>query len=354
MGSIGGASLNPLQNGSNTGQNSYYGTGSNTGTSSQTATNSYNPTITAASNAGALEAERGAFTPYSALSANQAVAGMSGNQQTAYNEAADNAGLINKNNGVLSQSWTNPGVQQQYMNPYESNVLNAQKAYAAQQYGQQTAALNTQEGMTGAFGGSGGAIEQAQNTQNYNLNLNSMEAQGLSSAYTQGEGQFNTAQQEALASNAQEYNALSSTGSVAQQVAQARDSYNVQQHNVQLNWQASHAQQLAQTLAQLPKNSTSTSKMDITGTSKSQGYGNDSSTSTNSGIANLGALASILGGGSSLLSGVTSALGGNTQSGVPGANTRTLMVTSPQMAELQPAPTQIPAMPQVAERRAQE
>lgn len=253
------------------------------------ATSTYDPSVIAGSNTAQGLAEQQAATPYSSLATSDAVAPMSGNQQLGYNAAQASAPLIAQNNSTLGSSWTNPGTQAQYMSPYENSVLKAQQAYATQAQSQQVAAQKTREGMNNSFGGSGAAIGDAQELQNYNLNSNAMEATGLQGAYSAGQQQFNTAQNTALASNNQEYGALASTGSVAQNIAQSADNYNVTNYNNALNWAGTQAKQLAGVLNTMPKNSAST--RDTT------------STSSGSGISNLSGLGGLVGMGMTLAGG---------------------------------------------------
>lgn len=264
------------------------------------ATTSYDPSVIAGSNTAQGLAEQQAATPYSSLSTSDAVAPMSGNQQLGYNAAQASAPLIAQNNSTLGSSWTNPGTQAQYMSPYENSVLNAQQAYATQAQSQQVAAEQTKQGMNNSFGGSGAAIGDAQELQNYNLNTNAMEATGLQSAYGAGQQQFNTAQQTALASNNQEYGALASTGSVAQQIAQSADNYNVTNYNNALNWAGTQAKQLAGVLNTMPKNSAST--RDTT------------QSNTQSGVSTLSGLAGLAGMGMTLAGG-NGNTGGNSNTG---------------------------------------
>lgn len=264
------------------------------------ATSTYDPSVIAGSNQAQGLAEQQAATPYSALSTDQAVAPMSGNQQLGYNAAQANAGSLATNDNTINSSWTNPTTQTQYMSPYENSVLKAQQAYATQQQASQVAAQQTQQGMNNSFGGSGAAIQNAQELQNYNLNTNAMEATGLQSAYSSGQQQFNTAQNEALAANNAETGALASTGSVAQQIAQSADNYNVTNYNNALNWAGTQAKQLAGVLNTMPKNSTSTR--------------NTVGSSTQSGVSTLSGLAGLAGMGMTLAGG-NGNTGGNSNTG---------------------------------------
>jgi hypothetical protein len=287
------------------------------------ATTSYDPSVISGSNQAQSLAESQANTPYSSLPTNEAVAPMSGNQTLGYNAAQNNAGSLQGDYNTINSSWTNPSTQAQYMSPYENSVLNAQKAYASQQQGAQTAALGVSEGMNNSFGGSGGAIAQAQELQNYNLNSNSMEATGLQSAYTAGQQQFNTAQGEALSAANQEQGALAQTGSVAQQIAQAGDTYNVTNQQNALNWSGKQAQMLSGVLNSMPKNSASTR--------------DTNATTSASGISNLGGVGSLIGMGMNLAGGGS----GSGGSGSGGNATNSDGTTQTQYDATEPTASQV-------------
>src|SRR5215831_11862250 len=103
-----------------------------------------------------------------------------------------------------TQSWTAPGTSQQYMSPYMQDVVDTQKQKAVQDWNQ---ALETQRGQAaaaGAYGGSRQAVEEATGQRDLQLQLAQIQASGLQNAYQQGQQQFNTQQQQALA--AQQFN----------------------------------------------------------------------------------------------------------------------------------------------------
>lgn len=124
----------------------------------------------------------------------------------------------------------------QYMNPYTTNVLNAQNAMANQQFDQQKSQLAEQQAQTGAFGGSRSAIAQGQLYQNFALQQNQSNATGLSNAYNSALSNLNqgmqTAGQSANAmlnqANSQQSmqmnqaNALAQSGATQQQQSQAQ------------------------------------------------------------------------------------------------------------------------------------
>jgi hypothetical protein len=87
---------------------------------------------------------------------------------------------------VGTQSFTNPGVAQQYMNPF----LDSQNQAAYRQAGIQNAASNAQATTAGAFGGGRQAIMNSQ----ANADLQRTLGQNQYNAYNQAQGQFNTEQ----------------------------------------------------------------------------------------------------------------------------------------------------------------
>lgn len=92
------------------------------------------------------------------------------------------------------QSWTAPGVSEQFMSPYTQNVVDAQLAQAQVQEQQQLQQQNAAATQAGAFGGSRAAVEAANTGIGYQQLASQLEAQGLQNAYTQGAQQFNTQQ----------------------------------------------------------------------------------------------------------------------------------------------------------------
>jgi hypothetical protein len=123
---------------------------------------------------------------------------------------AGEAGLGALNTGYTynpyqNQSFTAPGVSQQYMNPYVMNVINPQLAIAQQQQGAAQQVQNAQAAQAGAFGGSRAGVQAAATNFNNQLANQNLVGQGLYNAYNQGAQQFNTEQGQAL--NAAQLNA---------------------------------------------------------------------------------------------------------------------------------------------------
>ena len=128
-------------------------------------------------------------------------------QGLSQNPYSQNAAIGTEN--TLGNSWANPGTAQQFMSPYEQNVINLQQQDAARQAGIQTTQNDAQATGAGAFGGSRQAVMDAENQRNLGIQQANIEASGMQNAYTQGENQFNTQQQTGLAG-------LSNLGSMGQ------------------------------------------------------------------------------------------------------------------------------------------
>jgi hypothetical protein len=197
-------------------------------------------------------AEGVANQPFQGYCVNNAVAGLSGNQVLAQQEAQARAGCLGQLNQTAGQQF-NAQTLSQYENPYVTQVLGAQNALASKNYQTQMACLENKQGMTSAFGGDRSAIAQGQLTQNYNLNTNLNNATGLSNAYTQGVSAFNQNRAYASGEIGQIGGALSATGAVCQATNQNRANFNYNQFCQQRNWTKNQNAYLTQTLAQVPK-----------------------------------------------------------------------------------------------------
>jgi hypothetical protein len=92
--------------------------------------------------------------------------------------------------GYQPGSFTDPGVAQQYMNPYLQASLNPQLEEARRQAGI-TAAQNANK-FAGAYGGSAQALFNSEANRNLGQNLSAITGQGYADAYDRGLGQFNT------------------------------------------------------------------------------------------------------------------------------------------------------------------
>ena len=99
---------------------------------------------------------------------------------------------------VGTQSFTQPGSSQAYMSPYMQNVVDIQQREAQRQADIASTRRSTGLAQAGAFGGGRHAIENAEAARNLATQKGDIQAAGLQSAFTAGQGQFNTEQQAAL------------------------------------------------------------------------------------------------------------------------------------------------------------
>lgn len=113
--------------------------------------------------------------------------------------AATIAGL----GGASVAGQANPyGFQNQvggYMNPYMNQILAPQLAEANRQYDIGATKQQSAATQAGAFGGSREAIMAAENERNRNTGLNQIYGQGLNTAYTNAQNQYNQNLQNQLA-----------------------------------------------------------------------------------------------------------------------------------------------------------
>ncbi len=84
------------------------------------------------------------------------------------------------------RSFTDAGVAQQYMDPYITNVLDTQRARLDQRFDEQQLARDAQAVQSGAFGGDRRFVNDQIANRERNMQLNEMDAQGLSAAYQTG------------------------------------------------------------------------------------------------------------------------------------------------------------------------
>jgi hypothetical protein len=89
-------------------------------------------------------------------------------------------------------SFNDPGVAQQYMNPYLSASLEPQLAEAQRQADIQRVQGAGRMTKAGAYGGSRQAIMESEGIRNLLRNMADITGQGYNQAFTQGQGQFNT------------------------------------------------------------------------------------------------------------------------------------------------------------------
>lgn len=127
-----------------------------------------------------------------------------------------------------------------YMNPYMNQILAPQLAEANRQYDIGATKQQSAATQAGAFGGSREAIMAAENERNRNTGLNQIYGQGLNTAYTNAQNQYNQNLQNQLAG----YGLL---GSAAGQLGQLGQQQYGQQMGINQLQNQYGAQQQAQT-----------------------------------------------------------------------------------------------------------
>jgi len=90
-----------------------------------------------------------------------------------------------------TQSFTDPGAAQSYMNPYLMNALAPQIELLREQQGIQGAQQHAQATQAGAFGGSRMGVQDAQQNQANQLAMSNLIGQGYNTAFGQAQNQYN-------------------------------------------------------------------------------------------------------------------------------------------------------------------
>lgn len=93
------------------------------------------------------------------------------------------------------RSVTEQGALQAYMSPYMQQVVDVQQQQAKRQAAIAQQALAAQAARSGAFGGSGAALQRAQANAQLQRDLQGLQATGLQSAFQNAQQQFNAEQQ---------------------------------------------------------------------------------------------------------------------------------------------------------------
>jgi hypothetical protein len=117
--------------------------------------------------------------------------------QTDYNPNLQNFQMGPAQN-VRTQSFANPYSAQAYMSPYMQSVVENQQREAQRTADIASTGRAGQATQAGAFGGSRQAIMDAEAARNLALQKGDIQSQGLQSAYSQAQNQFNTEQQARL------------------------------------------------------------------------------------------------------------------------------------------------------------
>jgi hypothetical protein len=132
------------------------------------------------------------------------------------------------------QSYTGQNVTQ-YMNPYQQNVVDVQKAEALRDAQKQLTGANLGSARQGTYGGARNALMQSEAGRNLQTQMGNIQATGSQNAFQNAQQQFN--QQNQLQQNANSQNLQAALG--------------VQQLGAGQNMQAQLANQQAQQQAQL-------------------------------------------------------------------------------------------------------
>ena len=137
----------------------------------------------------------------------------------AIGQAGATAGNIAGNS--QTSSFTAPGTAQQYMSPYEQNVVQQQQTEAQRTADIATTARQSQQTQQGAFGGSRAAVMDAEAARNLAIQQGTIQATGDQNAFTNAQTQFNTEQTTGLAGLNTQLNAANVQGNmgVAQNTA---------------------------------------------------------------------------------------------------------------------------------------
>jgi hypothetical protein len=97
--------------------------------------------------------------------------------------------------GVGTQSFTQPGTAQQFMDPYMQNVVNIQQQAAQRQADIAATQRGAQAVRAGAFGGSRQAIENAEANRALASQMGEIQARGLQDSFRQAQDMFGREQQ---------------------------------------------------------------------------------------------------------------------------------------------------------------
>jgi len=117
--------------------------------------------------------------------------------------------------GYQPQSFGNADLSQ-YMNPYEQQVIDVQKAQATKDFQQQQGARDTSAVQAGAFGGDRATIANGIAQQNLNTNLQGIEANGLNTSWNNATNLWQQGQTNNLQANQLGINAANAEGNLAQ------------------------------------------------------------------------------------------------------------------------------------------
>lgn len=170
--------------------------GQQTGTS-ESLSNWAGPYVTEMLGRGAALADQ----PYQAYQG-PLTAGPSNLQQQAFQGLGS---LNSQGNNFTPGSFTDPGVSQQFMNPYLQSALNPQLDELRRQSDISRQQQNSRLSKAGAFGGSRQAVMDAEMDRNLQDQMAQTLNTGYMNAYNQGANQFNTEQGLGLRASGQNF-----------------------------------------------------------------------------------------------------------------------------------------------------
>lgn len=132
-------------------------------------------------------------TPYTPYAGNR-VAGFDPLQEKAFQGVASLAGYDSPT--YTSSSFTDPGMMQQFMTPYQQGVTDIAMREARRASDIAGQAENAAAAQKGAFGGARHAIMGAERARGLQQQLGDIQTKGLQSAYDAAQKQFNVEQQQ--------------------------------------------------------------------------------------------------------------------------------------------------------------
>lgn len=105
----------------------------------------------------------------------------------------------------------------QYMSPYIQNVLNVQKQNATRDYARQLPGLGAGAARVGGFGGTRSALMQSEAQRNLMNQMQGIDAQGMQSAFTNAQQQYNEDQRRRMQGYGQALQGAGLLGQLGQQ-----------------------------------------------------------------------------------------------------------------------------------------
>lgn len=193
--------------------------------------------------------------PYQGYDVRQRVAGLSGNESLAYQQAASLGGkyqpLIDRAGQQFSGSALN-----NYINPYREQVLDVNARKINQQFDSQLGALNAKRSMMDAFGSDRGTLLEGQLNRARAQALSDANTQGLSDAYDKASNLFLADRQGALQAaqtgmgiDQATMNAQTATGALERGVRQSQADFDYGQFIEKRDWSTSNLQPLLDAIA---------------------------------------------------------------------------------------------------------